>query len=87
MKNYFIILLKILIIIKTKIKDMKTEIVTTQGKSKIVLKPENEFEIDLIEKIVDSKIGYNTSTDIETHCIYSSHSKHRIEINLIEKTK
>ena len=66
---------------------MKTEIVTTQGKSKIVLKPENEFEIDLIEKIVDSKIGYNTTTDIATNCTYHTHSKHRIEINLIEKTK
>jgi hypothetical protein len=66
---------------------MKTEIITTQGKSKIVLKPENEFEIDLIEKIVDSKIGYGTTTNIETNCMYHTHSKHRIEIYLIEKTK
>ena len=66
---------------------MITEIITTQGKSKIVLKPENEFEIDLIEKIVDSKIGYTQKTNIETNCLYHTHSKHRIEIDLIEKTK
>ena len=37
---------------------MKTEIIINQGKAKVVLTPESEFEMDLIEKIVDSKIGY-----------------------------
>ena len=64
---------------------MKTEIIITQGKARIVLKPESEFEKDLIEKIIDSKIGYNTNAEVKTKCTYHSHSEHRIEINLLEK--
>jgi len=66
---------------------MKTEIVIWQGEAKIVLHAESEFEKDLIEKIVDSRIGYETQTQVLTDRIYQVHSKHRIEINLKEKTK
>ena len=66
---------------------MKTEIIIKQGKAKIVLTGESEFELDLIEKIVDSRIGYDTQTAVLTNYQFSEHSKHRIEINLIEKTK
>lgn len=65
---------------------MKTEIVIWQGKAKIVLHPENEFEKDLIEKIKDSKIGYEIKADVLTDYSYHSHTKHRIEINLNEKS-
>ena len=66
---------------------MKTEIVIKQGKAKIVLTAESEFELDLIEKIVDSRIGYETQTTVLTDYSYQSHSKHRVEISLIEKQK
>ena len=66
---------------------MKTEVLIWQGKAKIVLHPENEFEKDLIEKIKDSKIGYETGTQVLTDYSYHSHTKHRIEISLIEKQK
>ena len=66
---------------------MKTEIVIKQGSAKVVLTPESEFEMDLIEKIVDSKIGYEKQTTVLTDNSYYQHRNHRIEINLIEKQK
>jgi len=65
---------------------MKTEIVIKQGNAKILLTPESEFEIDLIEKIVDNKKGYEKKTAVLTDNSYYQHRNHRIEITLIEKT-
>jgi hypothetical protein len=64
---------------------MRTEIVILQGNAKVVLHAESEFERDLIEKIKDSREGYETKTTVLTDYKYHSHSKHRIEIDLIEK--
>lgn len=64
---------------------MKTEIVIVQGRARIVLRPENEFEIDLIEKVKDSRIGYATEVNILSEYSYNIHKNHRIEIDLIEK--
>ena len=64
---------------------MKAKVVIEQGKTKIVLTPENEFETDIIEKIVDSKVGYSTETTVDTNYSYHTHTNHRMEINLIEK--
>lgn len=66
---------------------MRTEVLIWQGKAKIVLHAENEFEKDLIEKIKDSKLGYETQTEVLTDYTFYSHTKHRIEIDLIEKKK
>lgn len=66
---------------------MKTEIVIKQGKAKVVLFAESEFEKDLIEKIVDSRIGYTTQTTVKSDYSYQTHNNHRIEIDLIEKQK
>jgi hypothetical protein len=63
---------------------MKTKVEICQGKAKIVLHAENEFEKDLIEKIKDSRKGYATETTVLTDYIYQSHKNHRIEIDLIE---
>ena len=63
---------------------MKTEIIIWQGAAKVVLYPENEFEKELIEKIKDSKKGYQTKTNVLTDYLYQTHSKHRIEISLNE---
>ena len=69
---------------------MKTEIVIKQGNAKIVLRAENEFEEDLIEKIKDSKVGCDFDTFVATDNEYGSyftHKNHRIEISLTEKKK
>jgi hypothetical protein len=63
---------------------MKTKVEIWQGKAKIVLRAENEFEKDLIEKIKNSRKGYETETTVLTDYSYQSHSNHRIEIDLIE---
>tara|TARA_R110000851_G_scaffold108049_1_gene228799 strand:+ start:486 stop:686 length:201 start_codon:yes stop_codon:yes gene_type:complete len=64
---------------------MKTQLVITEGKAKLVLNCESEFERDLIEKIIDSKIGYDIEAIVKSECIYHTHSKHRIEVQLLEK--
>ena len=66
---------------------MKTEVIIWDGKARIVLYAENEFEKDLVEKIKDSKIGYEIHTNIVTEKAFNEHSRHRIEVNLTEKTK
>jgi len=66
---------------------MKTEIVIKQGNAKIILRAESEFEEDLIEKIKDSKVGYDFDTYVATDNTYGSHfthKNHRIEISLTE---
>ena len=63
---------------------MKTEVIIWQGNAKIVLHAESEFEKDLIEKIKDSREGYETKTTFLTDYAYGAYSKHRIEIDLIE---
>jgi len=64
---------------------MKTEIIIKDGNVKIVLKPESEFETDLIEKIQDSKAGYTNTTEISTEERMGFHHEHKIEIKLFEK--
>ena len=69
---------------------MKTEVKIWQGKSSIVLYAENDFEEDLIEKIVDSRLGYDIETSIMTDTdfyAYTNMKNHRVEISLTEKTK
>ena len=66
---------------------MKTEVVIWQGKAKIVLHAENEFEKELIEKVTDSRLGYKMETQVLTDYSYQSHTKHRVEIDLIENVK
>ena len=63
---------------------MITEVKILQGRAKIILTAENEFEKDLIEKVVDSKRGYETTSSVKTDYSYSTHSNQRIEINLLE---
>jgi hypothetical protein len=66
---------------------MKTQVIITQGNAQIVLIPDNEFETDLIEKLVDNKIGYTTTTEVKTDYIFCNHKNHMIKINLSENTK
>ena len=67
---------------------MKTEVKIWQGKSKIVLYAENDFEEDLIDKIIDSRSGYDIETSVTSDCDVYSYKKrknHRVEIDLTEK--
>ena len=66
---------------------MTTEIVIKDGKAKVVLLAESEFEKDLIEKIVDSRVGYEISATVLTNYSYNTHAEHRIEMNLTESKR
>ena len=65
---------------------MKTKLIVNEGKAKIVLTCENEFEVDLIEKIKDSRGGYKIETEaLRDYDYHNHHKNHRIEINLLEE--
>ena len=66
---------------------MKTEVLIWQGKAKVVLHAESEFEKDLIERIKDSRQGYDTETTVLTDYHYHEHKNHKIEISLIERNE
>lgn len=63
---------------------MKTEVLITQGETKIVLRAENDFEKDLIEKIKSPRSKYETNTKALVEYNNHEYSNHRIEIDLIE---
>mgnify|MGYP006449904029 CR=1 FL=1 len=66
---------------------MKSEIKITEGKAKIILKAESEFERDLVEKVMDSNENYEIESDFFTDFDFNQHHYHRIEIDLKEKSK
>jgi len=63
---------------------MKAKVIIENGKTQIVLSPENEFEIDLIEKIYDKKEKYNSLTSFNASYNYGTYSKHNISIDINE---
>lgn len=65
---------------------MKTKVIIENGGTTIVLSPENDFEIDVIEKIVKDKRKYNINNEIDADYNYSSgnYSNHRIELSIKE---
>lgn len=66
---------------------MKAKVTIENGTTRIDLKPENDFEKDVIEKFVNLQKNYDLNTIVSTDYIYSSHSKHNIEITIQEKPK
>lgn len=67
---------------------MKAKVVIEQGRTSIVLTPENDFEIDVIEKVIDKKYQIK-KTDVSSDYTYQIHSKHQItiEIEINKETK
>lgn len=63
---------------------MKAKVIIENGEIQIVLTPENDFEIDVIEKIYDKKEKYNVLTSFNANVSYGTYSKHNIEINIKE---
>ena len=64
---------------------MKAKVIIEQGRTKVILTPENDFETDIIEKVADAKVNYNVETTVSTDFLYHSHTKHKIELNLIKR--
>jgi len=63
---------------------MKTKVVIENAETTIVLTPENEFEIDVIEKIIRNKQKFDINTVVDAQYNYGSYSKHKIDINIKE---
>lgn len=63
---------------------MKSTLIIEDGVTQIILKPENDFEKDIIEKMVTKKEKFNRGTSFSTDCIYSEHSNHLITITITE---
>ena len=66
---------------------MKTEVIISEGKTKIVLTPENDFENDVLVKLEYSCKGYVIATDIKNVFKNSNlrENEYRIEMELTEK--
>lgn len=66
---------------------MKVILIIENGKTKVVLRPENDFETDTIEKVFDKNHNYDISTEFKADYACQEHSDYRIEINITEKPK
>ena len=64
---------------------MKAKVIIENGETTIQLTPENDFEIDVIEKVVIHKPKFNTLTEFSAKCNYGDYSKHLIEISVKEE--
>lgn len=63
---------------------MKAKVVIENGETTVVLTPENEFEIDVIEKIHCKKEKFNIHTSVDAQYNYGTYSKHKIDISICE---
>jgi len=61
---------------------MKAKVIIENGETTIILTPENEFEIDLIEKVHCKKEKHSINTDFDAQYNYGSYSKHKIELSI-----
>lgn len=61
---------------------MKTKVIIENGETTIILTPENEFEMDVIEKVHCKKENHSINCDIYAQYSYSSYSKHKIELSI-----
>lgn len=63
---------------------MKAKVIIENGETTIVLTPENEFEIDVIEKVHCKKEKHNIHTQFEAQYNHGTYSKHKIELYIEE---
>lgn len=63
---------------------MKAKVIIENGETTIILTPENEFEIDVIEKVYCKGEKFNLHTTMNAQYAYGVHSKHNIEISIKE---
>ena len=63
---------------------MKTKVIIENGEIEVVLTPENEFEKDIIEKLVDRTKDFSIHTKAYTDWQFSQHNNHKITMNIKE---
>lgn len=65
---------------------MKAKVVIENGRTSIVLTPENSFETDIMDKLHTKRKSYKILTEVEAEYSFGVYQKHRIEL-LITETK
>jgi hypothetical protein len=63
---------------------MKAKVIIENGETTIILTPENEFEIDVIEKVHCKKEKHSIHCNFNAQYNYCSYSKHKIELSIKE---
>lgn len=61
---------------------MKAKVIIENGETTILLTPENEFEIDIIEKVHCKKEKHNIHAQFEAEYNFGTYSKHKIELSI-----
>lgn len=64
---------------------MKAKVIIENGQTTIVLTPQNEFEIDLIEKVKDKKEKHTIHTHFSADYNYGTYKNHHIELSIKEE--
>lgn len=67
---------------------MKSKVIIENGKTTIVLTPENEFEIGVINKVVEKEISFKIDTSFKSEYNpnhFNRKINHRIEMLIEEK--
>jgi hypothetical protein len=63
---------------------MKTKIVIENGETEIVLKPENEFDNDVLQKMHKNKLGYSLVVEVNADLKYGIYDNYSMSINIKE---
>jgi len=65
---------------------MRAKVIIENRETTIVLTPENDFEVDLIDKVRLKKEKHNINTRFDAEYIFGSYAKQKIEILIKECT-
>ena len=63
---------------------MKAKVIIENGETNIILTPENEFEVDVIEKVYNKNQNYSQECSFNADYNYGSLKNHNIKIKIKE---
>jgi len=63
---------------------MKAKVIIENGKTSVILTPENDFEIDIIEKVYNNSSKNRISTKFNLTTQWSINANHNITLNINE---
>jgi succinylarginine dihydrolase len=63
---------------------MKTKIVIENGKTELILTPENDFDKDVLKKIYNNKSKFSIHTNVEAEYNYGDYKNHKLVLNIKE---
>lgn len=63
---------------------MKAKVIIENSETTVILTPKNEFELDVLQKMYDSKDKYSLYTHVTAKRSYGADENHQININVKE---